>query len=296
VTIVLSHLVPSASDTLALSPLERIQFLYCARWIGYPRANTILAHLEFLLQVNKSRRGNVLLIAEPGNGKTTLFEEFKNLHPPVIPLTGDPYIPAIHIDMPPDASEGRFWGAVLRGMRVAFREGDTAARKSAMAIDCLRALRVRMLVIDEFHNALHGSARDTRQFMAVLKNLMNCLSIPVVLAGTRPAVTALNTDSQLTTRFELFSLPPWTLNQDFLRFLASLERLLPLAEPSGLATRELATEIFQSSDRTVGGICSRVTDAAVLAIRSGKERITPAILKEARHNSLEALSQSLHEV
>ena len=265
--------------------------MFMNRWIGYTSANAALAQLDQMLLLPKVRRSNVLLVAAPGNGKTTLLDEFSRRHPPLVPPAGDPSVPVIRFDMPPDASETRFWSAVLRSMEVVFRESDNAAKKEALALDCLRALRVRVLIIDEFHNSLHGSSRETRQFLAVLKNLMNSLAIPIVAAGTKSAITALNSDPQMTSRFEAVPLPRWKLDIELLRFLKSLERLLPLAEPSGLASKEIAPLVFELSDGTIGGICDLVLKAAQRSIEKGIERIVPVTLREARRRTAEASSE-----
>jgi Bacterial TniB protein len=275
------HLAPETVASLRLPLAERLRYIYTNRWIGYTTAETILAQLDLMLRIPKVRRNNLLLVAAPGNGKTTLLEEFRRRHPPLTDHPGDPSVPVIQLDMPPDASESRFWSAVLRAMSVSFRESDNASKKQSLALDCMRCLRLQALIIDEFHNALHGSIRDTRQFMAVLKNLMNALAIPVIVAGTKPAITALNTDAQLSTRFEAVGLPHWQLNTDFLRFLKTLERMLPLAEPSDLAGRDLAPLVHLLSEKTVGGISDLVVRAAHRSLERNQERITASTLKEA---------------
>src|SRR5450830_1463683 len=52
--------------------------------------------------------------------------------------------------------------------------------------------------------------------------------------------------SDLKSRFEPAALDRWSLNAEYLRFLASYEKLLPLGEWSDLASREMATKIFRS--------------------------------------------------
>ncbi len=59
------------------------------------------------------------------------------------------------------------------------------------------------------------------------------------------AITILHTDPQYASRFDVVNLPKWELNQDFLRLLVSYVRLLPLKKQSNLASKEIATLIFE---------------------------------------------------
>jgi hypothetical protein len=52
-----------------------------------------------------------------------------------------------------------------------------------------------------------------------------------VAVGTRDAFNAIQTDPQLTNRFEPELLRRWTMTDDYLRLLASFEIAFPLARP-----------------------------------------------------------------
>ena len=295
-TLAFSHLDASQHASLNLPIQDRVNHIQTERWVAYTAATNLLERLEQLLAQPKSRRSNLLIVAAPGNGKTTVIDHFRERNPAQSPVRADPFLPVLAFDMPPDPSEGRFWNAVLRAMSVSFREGDNSVKKESLALDCLRALKVRVLVIDEFHNALHGNPKQTRQFLATLKNLINALAIPIVAAGTKEAVIALNSDPQMTSRFDVTTLPKWELNSEFLRLLVTFERLIPLAEPSGFKSREMATKIFQFSGGTIGGVSDLLRRAAVIAVRRGEEKITPSLLDEARRHSADAFTEQLRNV
>ena len=76
------------------------------------------------------------------------------------------------------------------------------------------------------------------------------------------------------------ALPGWNLDRDYLKLLASFERSLPLREPSKLWEPPLAGRLLAMSEGTIGELSSLLTAAAVHAIRTGRERIDGALLKE----------------
>ncbi len=73
-------------------------------------------------------------------------------------------------------------------------------------------------------------------------------------------------------------LPRWDVTDDFLRFLRRLAPRLLLRRPSDLADEHLATRLIAMTEGTIGEVMTLVAEAAVLAIDSGEECITAALL------------------
>ena len=96
--------------------------------------------------------------------------------------------------------------------------------------------------------------------------------------STRDAFRALQTDPQLANRFEPALLPRWEFDTDFLRLLASFERMLPLREPSMLHDTFLATKLFSMSEGYIGELSRLLTETSVKAVQSGKEKIDAKLL------------------
>ena len=149
----------------------------------------------------------------------------------------------------------------------------------AQATGNLVAYRCGMLLIDEIHNILQGRIPEQKAFLVLLKNLTNELMIPITVAGTQDAVRTLATDPQFQGRFDVAPLPRWRLDVPYRELMATLEGLMPLREPSGLAEAEIATAVFNMSDRTIGSITKVVRAATFAALQQGAERITPDTLK-----------------
>ena len=274
-----AHLGTAAQVALDLPKAERIAFARELHYVPYTRAEQALQTLADLLEHPRTlRMPNLLLVGESGNGKTTVLDRFRMANPVTSRPEGDALAPVITMQMPSEPSETRFWTELLLSLHIAHRDTDPVQRKKNQAQSVLAYVGCRMLVIDEFHNVLLGHARQQRHFLGVLKNLSNEMRLPIVVAGTRDTVRTLHTDPQLSSRFEAFGLPRWKLDREFLRLLASFERLLPLETPSDLAGREMAVRLHAMSEGTIGRLALTLTRAAVKAIRDGKERIDGKVL------------------
>lgn len=273
------HLAPHVEALLAMTREERIFAAQEDMWIGYDQANLALAALEDLLAAPRNARTmNMLLAGRSGNGKSSVIARFRSLHPVTTREEGHALAPVIAMGMPSEPSETRFWSELLNALRIAHNDANSVQRKKTQAESVLAYVQCRMLVIDDIHNMLHGHMRAQKHFLVILKNLTIEMKIPIVAVGTKDAIRTLHTDQQLSSRFAVFGLPKWQMDGDFRRLLASFERLLPLAEKSGLAGRDLAPRLFAKSSVTIGGLAHLLRKATVAAIRDGSERITPALI------------------
>lgn len=278
----MSHLNESTAKLLELHDAERIERIRSSRWIGYPCAKSILAKLEDLMVYPKSHRmPNLLVVGDTNNGKTMLVSRFCALHPADDNPGGDGIrVPVLFVQAPPIPDEGRFYNAILERLFAPYKPNDRVDKKQFQVIKLLKYIGLRMLVIDEIHHVLAGNLNRQRAFLNVIKYLGNELQIPIVAVGTRDAFRALQTDPQLANRFEPALLPRWEFETDFLRLLASFERMLPLREPSQLHSTALATRLFSMSEGYIGELSRLLTNAAVRAVENGRERIDERTLRE----------------
>lgn len=273
------HLEPEVAEALTLPKLERLAFCRSDRWVGYTRATQVLKQLDQLLIYPKTlRMPNLLIVGRSGNGKSSILERFAHRHPVQITPSGSPVVPLLHIQMPDTPDETELWSTILWTLGISHREKDPVHIKKRQVKHALQYADVRLLVIDEFNN-LTNAGRKAADLLAAIKGLSNDLKISIVAAGTQQAINALNSDPQMKSRFEPAALDRWKLDSEYLRFLASYEKLLPLAEPSGLATRELAPAIFGMAGDTIGATVKLLKNAACSAIEMGHERIDAKVLK-----------------
>ena len=278
------HMQPSARAWADEDDASRVRRIRTDRWIAYARAEAALAAIEDVLSFPKrTRMPNLLLVGPTNNGKTMIVEKFRRAHPPTevtADADGVADIPVIRVQMPSGPDERRFFGAILDAMGLEAWRGDTVGARQDLAVRLMRKTGVRLLVIDELHNVLSGTATQQRRLLNLLRWLGNELQIPLVGVGTAEALRAIRSDDQLVNRFEPIPLPLWTEDDAYLRLLNTLEAVLPLRCASGLARPALASKIFSLSEGVLDEIIAVVTRAAARAVTSGAEAITPRLLDE----------------
>lgn len=275
-----AHLLPKAAAYLERPDAERLTYIRSPRWIGYTQAKAILGRLEELLVHPKSHRmPNLLIVGDTNNGKTMLVRRFCNQHKPEDTPEGEAaVVPVLFMQAPPVPDEGRFYNTILELLFAPYKPGDRADRKQFQALKVMKAVGLKMLVIDEIHHILAGSMTKQKAFLNVIKYLGNELEIPIVGVGTRDAFRAIQTDLQLSNRFDHAPLPRWHNDEEFLRLLATFEQTIPLQHPSHLTDGALADKIYSMSEGYLGEIARVLVSAAVRAVETGQECIDKKLL------------------
>lgn len=275
------HIHPSFRDVCIAPARDRIAFMNEPRWIGYSAANQILETLRGLMEKPaRPRMPNLLLVGEPNNGKTTIVRHFFDLHGQgYVNEDAEPVKPVVLAEAPPSADEKGFYISILERFWAPYRATDPVAKLRYQVVHQLRACHTRVLIIDEFHSLLTGTAIKQREVMNAIKFLCNELMIPIVGVGTREAVRVLHTDPQHASRFDVISLPLWQLDRDFQKLLASFEQVLPLHQPSGLSKPELASALYAVSSGNLGDLHRLLVACATAAITSKAEHIDLATVK-----------------
>jgi len=277
------HLHPDARAWAYEDAPSRVRRIRTDRWIGYARAQAALAAIEDVLSFPKrTRMPNLLLVGPTNNGKTMIVEKLRRSHRPITAMDateGIARVPVLKVQMPSGPDERRFLGAILDELGMYNWPKEKIAAQQSLAVRLMRATEVRLLVIDEMHNVLSGPALQQRRLLNLLRWLGNELQIPLVGVGTAEALRAIRSDDQLANRFEPVALPLWEEDEAYRRLLSTLEAVLPLRKPSGLAQAVLAGKIFALSEGVLGEIVSIVTRAAVAAVTTGAEAISLRLIE-----------------
>lgn len=266
---------------------ERIRLLRADRWIAYTRARTALHRLDELCSwPSKQRMPNLLIVGPTNNGKSMIIEKFRRDNKASSLAHGDHEVmPIVVVQVPSEPSVGRFYTMLLASMGAPIRKAGKVADLEQAALNVLRAVRARILVVDELHNILAGKSDKQREFLNLLRFLGNELRIPIVGVGTRDAYLAIRSDDQLENRFEPISLPVWEEGEELLSLLAAFSAALPLKQASAIATEEMAKYILSRTEGTIGEIAKLLTSAALVAIDTGEEAINRKILAQANYQS-----------
>jgi hypothetical protein len=279
-----AHIHPDFRYVLELPDDQRRAFLDQPRWIGYPQAVKIMETLRELMQKPvQPRMPNLLIVGEPNNGKTTIVQRFRELNGQgFVDADAEPVKPVILAEAPPSADEKGLYVSILERFFTPYRPTDPILKLRYQVIHLLRLCKTRLLIIDELHSLLTGTAIKQREVMNAIKLLCNELAIPIVGVGTRDAVLVLHTDPQHASRFEVVPLPLWGLNNDFQKLLAGFEKVLPLKKESRIFEPEQASLIYYICEGNIGNLHRLLVECAKEAIKSGKELIDKEILESKK--------------
>ncbi len=270
-----AHLTPGARNALALPVAERIAHMKKERWINYPRAETVLQSMNRIYHQPESMRPPCLLIlGAPSNGKTHLMHRFRKEHLPMDdPTDGNLRAPVLWIEDMDRPEERVLYNRIIERFGFPNKPNDPIPKLEYKAHRILIHYQVKVLMIDEFNSLANGSPIKQRQFLTTLRTLSNRRKLSIIAAGTRDALGLLQLDTQLSSRFATAPLPPWQMDHAWQALLASFERIIPLAEPSGLADPKFSQRLLAESDATIGDAWELLKLMAVHAIENGATRL-----------------------
>lgn len=272
---------------LTTDPELRIQALKQPLWIGYGRAVAIRQQMEELFNHPRMHRmPNLAVIGESNNGKSMLLNNFARRHDPTLApgySVNDDKIerPVFLFQAPPEPDEGRLYNRMLTELYTPGSDREPAESKLRRVSVILKALKTRMVLIDEFGFFQAGTPMKQRKLLNALKFLGNELQIPIVVAAVPETLNLLQSDPQVANRFEPVFLPKWKMGEDFQKLLATMEKTLGLRLASNLAAEPSAQRILDETNGIIGYISELLQKLAVDAIRTGSENITLNSLKEA---------------
>lgn len=141
------------------------------------------------------------------------------------------------------------------------------------ALRSLKRMDVKLLMLDEVHNILAGSAKEQRVMLNTLRYLSNELKISLVCLGISDAREAISGDIQLARRFEELLLVRWQGDEEFHELVVAILRHLPLKLASQISARALR-QVLQITDGITARVFAMFNDLAVEAIASGPECIS----------------------
>ena len=172
----------------------------------------IIEHPRFTFAVNEiarlHQRGleahdpqGMLLVAQTGCGKSTVFEYYERLFPRGETKQAT-QIPVLRVSTPESPTVKSLAEAILFAMRDPAASKGTSVVKTNRIIHLFKECKVEILLIDEFQHFFDGRhAAESKRVSDWLKNLITSVNIPVVLAGLPRAISVVNDNPQLRRRF-----------------------------------------------------------------------------------------------
>ena len=284
----LDHLHVGVWSFLEGSVEERVSRLYAPKWVAYARGNEALARMEHLLNHPSSGRMPCMLLYGDSNiGKTMIVEKFVRDHPNICNEFNEVEIRKIvHLQMPASPSDSKLYAQIIQGLGVQPPVNRRGTDMELLGLRLLHRQPPKLMIIDEVHHLLAGSVREQRQLLNQLKFISNELRMPIVALGTNEALYAMQTDPQIASRFEPFSLPKWRESPEFREFVVSFGRLLPLEKPSPLADKAVIQKLMGFSGGLTGKVTTLLCQAAELAIRQKTECLSADLIEQAASNGI----------
>lgn len=285
-----AHLTEKTRAYLAVAGEDRILQNWSSIWIGHHDAKHVHSKLDMMLKTPPSSRPkNLLVYGESNVGKSTILERWANAVNEKAAVAADvedpeamgdwAVLPVVRVQTPPKGDEGWLYDNILRAMGFPLPISYSPAAKCRTALKLLANNQTKIVMLDEFHNALSGRFDQRLHFNVVIKNLTNESGLPLVVAGVETVDLVFRKEDQLHRRFSRIKLEAWRDNEDWRKLLRSFERLIPLKHPSVLAQPEMATTLYEVSNGRIGDLSDVLKEAAIRAILSGEERITPDMIQ-----------------
>lgn len=280
-----THIHDDFKHLIHLSKEDRIQSLHEPLWINYPKTTEIIQLLKQIMnRPKKPRTQNLLIIGESNIGKTSIALEFTKMFQPSTIEDEDGMSivlkPVLLAQSPSKADEKGLYISILESFWTPFNSSDTVAKLRSQTMYLMRECNVKMLMIDEIHHLLSGTATQQRTVMHALKSLGNELMIPIVGIGIKNASLVLSSSPELTSRFDLITLHRWELDKNFRGLLNAFEKRLPLKKTSNLHEKEKATLLYTISAGNLGNLHRLLIECATYAIEQDIEDITVDIIKK----------------
>lgn len=254
----------------------RIKGIHKDIWIDCPQSRKALRSIVAVIEVPERTTAPCILISGPGGmGKTTIVNQLRKKNRSL----GSPFV---FLSLAENPSNLKFKQLILEalGLSIRLELGKSILNKDVAAF--IQAQGIVAIVIDEFHELLLVPKNEQLKNLSLLKALTGApFYLSIIGLGTKSARNALTYDEQLARRFHIQELLPWSMDDDFRSFLATLEKHVALKHESHLHQEDFVRLIHYHSDGTMDNVVKIVKAAAIYAITTGQERITKDLIEKA---------------
>lgn len=163
------------------------------------RRMAVLSELDQLIaEPPRHRTKSIAIVGAANSGKTRLIKRFIKDHPNVRRATHMEF-QAISIDCAKLKRVEELSVKLLKGIHAIDADRGTHNQRVDRFLELSQAVRLRMILLDEFHDTLKSQRRG-EDFLMLIKAFLN-EGLIVVPVGTEKLEHGLNADPQLATRF-----------------------------------------------------------------------------------------------
>lgn len=272
-----AHVDPHVHLWFERSDAERATFILRDSYVPYARGTKIVrAGADIIRGPRQEPPRCMLVIGEPGFGKSTLLSHIASSHP----LIGAESAKVVRINLPGVFDLHTFFRRLLLALHVPHSPKDKPGVLMESAFTSLVAQNVVVLMLDEFHNIFLGSAKALPLVMATIRDMTNTPRLSLICAGTYAAESCVVVDEQLDERFDRFALSPWEESTSFRNFVATFECRLPLRRPSNLSNHEHLPLLLRVTDGRMNRLVRVLREAGAAAVNNGTECIDRGLITE----------------
>ncbi|WP_316572084.1 TniB family NTP-binding protein [Neobacillus sp. YIM B06451] len=260
--------------------------------IVHPRFKKILDAIKECHESTAiSKDPQCMLITGPsGSGKSTLLESYIQFHDRVTFDGTQTKRKILGSEIPSPTKIPAFLEAMLEQLGDPFPNSGKVGNKNRRLVKQIKNCGVELIMLDEFQHFVHRENQKINFEVAdCFKSLINRTKVPVVLFGLEDAETVLESNPQLKRRFSMReTLPPFGVEntqriREFQMLLHQIDKQLPFDELTGIGEENFANRIMYATDGIMNSIMKLIRNAALNAIKQGKEKIDLTDLAKSYH-------------
>jgi len=260
--------------------------------IENPRSSAAHAAFDLLIEHGLLRDGMgkrcVLLVGPSQSGKSTILESYAAIHN-TAEARDRGEIPVLHVTLEANVTRKGLAQNILEAVEEHGLEAGSDRGSETVLLKrvrtCLKACKVKLLILDEFHHLLHSeSERLASSVGETIKRLLIKGVCPIVLSGVETARLPLDRNIQLRQRaepaIELAPLRPQSpedvdLLAPFLRaFCEGMSEVAGIENAMTLLDLEVVANMITVTGGVLGAVCNLIKGAVVVATVAGRSHLT----------------------
>ncbi|WP_325437446.1 TniB family NTP-binding protein [Pseudomonas nitroreducens] len=216
-----------------------------------------------------------VIVGEGGYGKTSIIRQIEK-------RSKDWPGSVRFLSMSNNPGNLRFNELLLVALGLPRQAGSSRHKKELFPSELAKFIEhsgIKVLVIDEIHDAIGRNKTEQHHSLALLKALSEfpyCLS--VIAFGTRLAGNALSLDEQLYRRYDPIVLRRWERGAEFTDFLHSWAVNLPLRNTTDVKDKALIKYILDQTNGEMDRVVKLIKWGAIQAVVGGEERLTKEVM------------------